>query len=191
MRTVDRWLQQWRMAKALAHVRRGWRVLDIGTYDGSLFTYRIGREVTGVGVDPALTVLPADHGRYRLVRGDFPQALPTGDPFDAVTALAVLEHVPIAQMPGLLTAIRAALKPGGVFIATVPSPIVDQILPVLKAVRLIDGQMTEQHYGLGLSTVKAEIVAAGFAALDHSQFQFGMNNLLVCRRPQHDSRRSS
>ena len=43
-----------------------------------------------------------------------------GGPYDAVVAIAVLQHVPPADLPGVLAKIAAALRPGGRFLVTVP-----------------------------------------------------------------------
>jgi 2-polyprenyl-3-methyl-5-hydroxy-6-metoxy-1,4-benzoquinol methylase len=42
-----------------------------------------------------------------------------GGPYDAVMALAVLQHVDRAQIPALLRGVSAALRPGGVFLVAI------------------------------------------------------------------------
>jgi 2-polyprenyl-3-methyl-5-hydroxy-6-metoxy-1,4-benzoquinol methylase len=42
-----------------------------------------------------------------------------GGPYDAVLALAVLQHVDRAQLPAVLGRVAAALKPGGVFLLSI------------------------------------------------------------------------
>lgn len=42
-----------------------------------------------------------------------------GGPYDAVMALAVLQHVDRAQIPSLLRRVAAALRPGGVFLVAI------------------------------------------------------------------------
>jgi len=42
-----------------------------------------------------------------------------GGPYDAVMALAVLQHVDRAQIPALLHRVAAALRPGGVFLVAI------------------------------------------------------------------------
>lgn len=182
MKALDRLLQRWRMGRALRHVANGARVLDIGTFDGRLFELGRTRNITGVGIDPGLVVAPVDHGSYRLVRGSFPGDVHTEQPFDVVTALAVLEHVPVHEMPSLLRAIHDRMLPHGRFIVSVPSPLVDRILPVLLALRLVDGQSLEQHYGLETKVLQDLIARAGFRLVAHERFQLGLNNLLVYER---------
>ena len=43
-----------------------------------------------------------------------------GGPYDAVMALAVLQHLERTQLPTLLSRIAAALRPGGVFLVAIP-----------------------------------------------------------------------
>jgi SAM-dependent methyltransferase len=43
-----------------------------------------------------------------------------GGPYDAVVAIAVLQHVPPDDVPGVLAKVAAALRPGGRFLVAVP-----------------------------------------------------------------------
>ena len=86
MKQVDRWLQQWRIAKALPFLERGARVLDIGCGEGELLRRVTGLADGSIGVDP--TLLQAAHrGAFRLVRGIFPDDVPANaGPFDAIVS---------------------------------------------------------------------------------------------------------
>jgi hypothetical protein len=68
-------------------------------------------------------------------------------------------------------------------IITVPSPRVDDILKVMKAVRLIDGMSLEQHYGYDITQTPALFCSAGFTLLKAKKFQFGLNNLFAFEKP--------
>lgn len=46
-----------------------------------------------------------------------------GGPYDAVIALAVLQHVDRPQIPALLRRVAAALQPGGVFLVAIPEGV--------------------------------------------------------------------
>src|SRR5690606_38546895 len=122
------------------------RVLDIGCHDGELFRRLGPRLAHGIGVDPALE-RPVETPTWTLVRGLFPDDVPDAGPFDAVTLLAVLEHVPLDAQAPLAAAIAGRLAPGGRVIVTVPSPLVDHILKVMVALRIADGIAHEEHYG--------------------------------------------
>ena len=100
MKTVDRMLQQWRIGKVRPYVSQGARVLDLGCAGGYL--YRRLQSTVGevVGIDPTLD-RSVEIGRCRLIAGRFPEDLPDAEPFDAITMLAVLEHIPLDEQPRL------------------------------------------------------------------------------------------
>ena len=104
--------------------------------------------------------------------------------FDAITMLAVLEHVPTDAQAGLAQACAIHLRPGGQLIITVPSPAVDRILEVLMALRLVHGMSVEQHYGFDTESVPAIFSGHGLGLTVHRRFQCGLNNLFVFRRPK-------
>jgi 2-polyprenyl-3-methyl-5-hydroxy-6-metoxy-1,4-benzoquinol methylase len=182
MKPLDKLLQQWRISKARAHIPRGAHVLDIGCADGALFRQLADRIGSGVGIDPTL-MSPVSGSNYRLVPGHFPHDLPAWDTFDAIAALAVMEHVPMGEQHAVASACFNLLKPGGQLIITVPSPIVDKMLHVLRALRLIDFGETHQHYGYDPRNTIPVFEAAGLKVSVARRFQFGANNLFVFQRP--------
>ncbi len=182
MNRLDRLLQDWRIGRAIRFVPLGSRVLDVGCHDGALFR-RLGPGLReGIGLDPALAG-PLDGDRYRLLPGSFPLDAPDEpESFDAITMLAVLEHVPSDQQPVVAGTAHRLLKPGGRLILTVPSPRVDAILDVLMRLRLLDGMEADQHYGFEPDDVKPLMVAAGLTLIEHATFQLGLNHLFVFER---------
>jgi 2-polyprenyl-3-methyl-5-hydroxy-6-metoxy-1,4-benzoquinol methylase len=178
MTPVDRVLQRWRIGKAAKYIAPGARVLDIGSSDGVLFQRLGARLASGLGVDPTLS---EDHdlGRIQFKAGYFPAAIPAGsEPFDVITLLAVLEHFPEAAYASLGADCARWLKPGGRLIITVPSPLVDHILAVLKSLRLIDGMSLEEHHGYDIRRTPA-VFAPHFRLIRHQRFQLGLNHLFV------------
>lgn len=156
--------------------------MDVGCANGELFRLlpQIGE---GLGIDPDL---PEDAPSYRnavLVRGLFPQALPDERPFDVITLLAVVEHIPAPQLTQLAADCVRHLKPGGQLIITVPSPRVDIVLSVLKLFRLVHGMALEQHHGFDPREVPGIFTAKGFNLKVAQRFQLGLNNLFVFERP--------
>ena len=180
MKRIDRWLQRWRIAKAVAFVPRGARVLDVGCADGPLFEQNPWLN-DGVGIDPQVAH-SVQRPRYSLIRGSFPNDVPRDRAFDAITALAVLEHVPEGQRDEFARGCAELLGPRGTLILTVPSPLVDGILTVMKAVRLIDGMDLEHHQHFDVATTPAIFARAGFELERWSSFQLGLNNLFVLRK---------
>jgi cyclopropane fatty-acyl-phospholipid synthase-like methyltransferase len=181
MKATDRLLQRWRIAKARRYLRPGMRVLDIGCADGAMFRLVPGLE-GGVGVDP--DAVPDRIGSNQLVPGLFPEALPEGRRrFDAITLLAVLEHVPAEAQARLADDCFEALVPGGHLLITVPSPAVDHVLAVLRALRLIHGMSLEQHYGYDVRQTPAIFGRAGLELVKAQKFQLGLNNFFAFRRP--------
>ncbi len=182
MKRADRWLQQWRIAKALPFLTPGARVLDIGCGEGELLR-QVARLADGsIGVDPTLSHT-AHRGAFRLVRGVFPDDVPPdGGPFDAITMLAVLEHLPEAGHESLAAGAHRLLKPNGRVIITVPAPAVDHILTVLKTLRIIDGMSLEEHHGYDVNATGRIFAPPRFALEVRRRFQLGLNNLFVFRR---------
>jgi SAM-dependent methyltransferase len=181
MKPLDRLLQRWRIARARSAIPHGARVLDIGCGDGALFRLLAGHVGGGMGIDPLLTA-PVSLGAAQLLPGSFPRDLPDCAPFEVITLLAVLEHVPRDEQPTFLGACAARLAPGGLLVITVPSPRVDLLLRWLRRLRLVEGMALEQHYGFDPRTTPALCAGQGFRLLDHRRFQLGLNHLFVFQK---------
>jgi 2-polyprenyl-3-methyl-5-hydroxy-6-metoxy-1,4-benzoquinol methylase len=182
MTVVDRILRRWRESKVRPHLHQRARVLDIGCADGNLFRHYRDRFATGIGIDPGLE-RSVEKPPYRLIAGAFPEHLHEKDPFDVVSLLAVLEHVPPGDQPKLARDIAAHLKSGGHVIVTVPSPHVDRILDALRTLRVIHGMSLEQHYGFPADQTPRIFESAGLRLVRWRRFQLGLNNLFVFRKP--------
>ena len=182
MRPLDRLFQWWRIQRVQPYLPPRARVLDIGCGDGGLFRALGDRISGGLGLDSDLAA-PVESGAYRLIRGTFPGGVPPGTaPFDAITMMAVLEHVPLQEQPRVAAACHALLKPGGRLIITVPSPFVDHILHVLKFLPfLYEGHSLEQHYGYDVR--RTPVVFASLRLMTARKFQLGLNNLFVFEKP--------
>ena len=179
MKTSDRFLQRWRIRRASKFIPRGARLLDIGCHQGEIFQILEPLEIHGIGIDP-LAELTIQSDRFSVVRGWFPGDLPAQEqPFDVITALAVVEHIRAEQISEFARACASLLVPGGRLILTVPSPRVDQILDVLTALKIADGMSLEQHQGIEPAQVQKIFQPAGMDLEKHEKFQFGLNNLFV------------
>lgn len=180
MKKLDRILQNWRIRKAAHFLKPSSYVLDIGTADGALFKNL--HHLRGVGID--LNSLPAKFPENaRFLQGKFPQVLASlpkeQRKFDAVVLLAVMEHIPLSEQRAPVQGIHKHLKKGGLAILTIPSPLVDYIIGILKFFRLLDGMEDGQHYGFKPQQAIPLFELNGFKLHRHRRFQLGLNHLFV------------
>lgn len=188
MTPLDRLLQRLRVRAALPHIPEGARLHDVGCADGHLLRAVDGRIRGGVGIDPNGTAVnwsasgpslgaepPA--ATHRIVRGAFPDDLDDAGPFDVITMLAVFEHFRDADRPRVVDACRRLLRPGGRVVMTVPAPVVDRIVDLPRALRLVHGMHVEAHHGYRPEETAAHF--SGFRVVRHDRFELGLNNLYV------------
>ncbi|MCF8254534.1 MAG: class I SAM-dependent methyltransferase [Bacteroidia bacterium] len=181
MKALDKYLQRVRIQKARNFIQKNDSVLDIGSVDGIMFESWKGHISKGVGVDPTLKE-PIKTELYSLYPGYFPEACPKGETFNAITLLAVLEHIPTTQQKELAKNCFEYLKPKGKLIITVPSPQVDTILEILLKLGLIEGMSLEEHYGYKPGDTESIFTSPYFKLLHKEKFQLGLNNLFVFER---------
>jgi 2-polyprenyl-3-methyl-5-hydroxy-6-metoxy-1,4-benzoquinol methylase len=181
VKALDRILQRWRIAKAAPHIRLGARVLDVGCADGELFRLLRKRIAGGVGIDPAVAAERAD-GAVRLIRGRFPEDLRTDERFDAITMLALFEHLSDEDQRRAIDACAHLLAPQGRVVLTGPEPVVDRIVHLLSRVGLLAGMAMHEHHGFVARLTPPLFERAGFALERHERFQLRMNNLFVFSR---------
>lgn len=103
-------------------IEPGARILDLGCGCGVPVARGLaGRyEVTGVDLSPvqiarARELVPG----ATFVCADMAEVTFPDESFAAVTCFYALIHLPVAEQPALLRAVRRWLRPGGVFLATV------------------------------------------------------------------------
>jgi 2-polyprenyl-3-methyl-5-hydroxy-6-metoxy-1,4-benzoquinol methylase len=178
MKFLDRFLQNWRMSKALDHVGPKARVIDVGAHQGELFDKLGGKLLEGFGVEPLLAA-PVHRASYVVQPGYFPTVRPADSEWNAITLLAVLEHVPRSQQADLAQACHDLLTKDGRVIITVPSHAVDYVLSVLKFIRLIDGMSLEEHFGFEPEETARVFAPPRFRLIRHQRFQLGLNHLYV------------
>jgi len=182
MKILDRFLQYWRICKAKKYISKDATVLDVGCADARLYDVISGIEHY-VGIDSCVD--SQDHEeKFQLIKGAFPKDLPIVEcKFDSLIMLAILEHIPESAYPSMAQRCFDVLKPGGKVVITVPEPLVDTILHVLRRLNLIDGMELEQHHAVDTKKVPIIFTQVGFRHYHSSKFQLGLNNLFVFERP--------
>ncbi|MGH9227199.1 MAG: class I SAM-dependent methyltransferase [Acidimicrobiales bacterium] len=181
MKALDRELQRQRIQRALPFIRPGSSVVDVGCHEGAFFEAAQDRVSSGVGIDirkPERWIgAPCE-----LHVGRLPELVEGGRTFDAIVALAVVEHVPPRELEAWGEAVPALLRPGGRFIVTTPSPRVDRLLDLLIRLRLLDGMDADAHHGFDPREVP-RVFENGLMHIEvSSRFQLGLNHLFVFRR---------
>ena len=153
-------------------------MLDVGCADGALFGQGRSRIASGVGIDTRETDVWVE-GQYERRTGRFPDDVRAGERFDAVTMLAVVEHLPGNEITRWATAVPDVLRPRGRLIITAPSPMVDHILHVGIRLRLLDGMEAHEHHGFDPRDVPTIFSVPGVTLERQRRFELGLNNLFV------------
>ncbi len=167
--------------KQLKNLAEPNRLLDIGCGANPLFLRICGfREK--YGIDPSLLNEQLDD--LILSRQAFiGQALPFAtDFFDGVSALAVLEHLDLANNKLLLSQIFRVLRPGGKLVLTTPTPWTDKLLRFLAEINLVSKEEIMEHKSLlSLDLLKKLLIEAGFQPenIKGGYFELSMNQWLT------------
>jgi 2-polyprenyl-3-methyl-5-hydroxy-6-metoxy-1,4-benzoquinol methylase len=184
MKKLDLIIQSWRINKARKYILKDSLILDIGCSDGILFKCLNGYIRGGLGIDPLL-IENIINDKYRLIKGYFPKDIQAEDcSFDIITALAVVEHIPLSMQTVFAKACFQYLKPGGRLIISIPSPLVDKILSALLRLRVIDGMSVEEHYGFDGKLIPGIYCNERFELFDQIDFELRLNHIYVFHKPQ-------
>jgi 2-polyprenyl-3-methyl-5-hydroxy-6-metoxy-1,4-benzoquinol methylase len=181
LRRADRVIRSLRLRQVDRFLPAEARVLDVGCYDGALFARYADRIASGVGLDPLLAS-SGTRGKFRFVADGFPSDALKDERFDVITFLAVLEHVRATELAAWPDACNRLLAPGGVVVATVPSPRVDDILHVLIRLHLVEGMSVHEHHGFDPGRVPAAFASTTLSLVAQRRFELGLNNLYVFRK---------
>jgi SAM-dependent methyltransferase len=181
---LDRYGQRLRLETTKPYIPAGARVLDIGCGDGALFRSLNGAIRSGIGIDPDAS--DRDDGRFRFVKGFYPEDYEhTGDLFDVIVGLAVLEHLTPEQQNAMAAACFHHLRPRGRLVLTVPSRAVDPILHVVQRIGLGDRDTMhlEEHHGFRAADTGPLFERAGLILTARQHFELYLNNLFVFTKP--------
>ncbi|VVB51864.1 Ubiquinone biosynthesis O-methyltransferase [uncultured archaeon] len=92
------------------------------------------------------------------------QPLPFDDGyFDAVTMLAVIEHIKPERVPEVLKEVRRVLKQGGTLVVTTPAPWTRIPLNLMAKIRLVSREEIHEHTAYYTTTsIRTQLADAGF-----------------------------
>lgn len=165
---------------------RAGRLLDIGCGSHPLFLARTEfREKFGLEqhVHADMHDSSLHLKEYNLQVG---RRLPFEDRFfDAVTMLAVLEHIEPERISEVIGEVHRVLKPGGVLIITTPSPWTGWILKFMAVVRLVSQEEINDHKkAYGITALRELVGEAGFGG-EHvrvGHFELFMNQWIKAKK---------
>lgn len=179
---LDSLLEFLRFTKVESHIPQGARLLDIGAGDGKFLRYLNGYLHAAVGIDAHLTQA-VEFDTCRLIPGYFPHDFQEDEkPFDIVTLLATVEHIPMDVLPVVADACWKHLKPYGHVIITVPHPRMDGLLDLLKTLRLVEGFSIHEHYGFDPECLPEIFNSNHWKLLKRERWGFGSNNLFIFQK---------
>jgi len=178
MKKIDYILQGERIRQAEKYLV-GNTILDIGCHFGELFE-KIAKKkpVSGDGIDGILTEKIVKEN-YTLYPGYFPEDFPVQKKYDAITLLAVLEHIPIEILQDYPSLLSNYLHQKGRVIITIPTKKVDSILNVLLFFKLIHGMDLIHHQDFDRAIIKDIFTENGFDLVAEKRFELGLNILYV------------
>lgn len=180
MKWFDYYLQKKRFEAAGSHILPGSTLLDIGSNQGELFLFLKKNAIKGVGLDPEAPATTSHlPDGVSLISDHFPSEKLKDKKFDCITALAVFEHIPEDCQQDFLESCLHFLSKNGRIIITVPSPLVDHIILLLRFLKIMHAISIEQHHGFDPKQVVPLFRKAGFTLLLHKKFELGLNNLFM------------
>lgn len=174
---LDRLLQRWRYSRVLPLIPEGGVVADLGCGDGDFLRTVSSRIERGLGFDCRI---PAAAGKRNLELCTLPAdgLVPLDDGcVDAVTALAVLEHV--ADPRQFVAEAHRILKQGGVCIMTTPAPSGKPLLEFLAYRMKIISEADIRDHKHYYRPDELRVLFRAFRETQVDFFQFGLNTLIV------------
>ena len=155
---VEKFLQRWRFKKAVSYLYGS--VLDFGGNRGELEKYLYCN-------------------RYQCTNDIFT----VSDKWDSIACLAVLEHMNFALGRTTLLMLATHLNQNGKIVITTPSKILHPILKVLAWCRLLDKQNIAEHVRYWTKKEFMRFSELAMMKIEYSRFQFGLNQLIILRKP--------
>lgn len=174
---LEEFLAKKRTAKAnslLKKIQKG-RVLDVGcgSYPYFLLNTNFAEKY---GIDPSLnasTIKDINLKKLDITK----QKLPFNDDFfDAVTMLAVFEHLDHEKISFALREIYRVLKKDGILVMTTPAPWSDVILKNMARLGLVSKEEIHEHkHNLNSAIIKEYLSIGNFRETNSGYFEMGLN----------------
>jgi cyclopropane fatty-acyl-phospholipid synthase-like methyltransferase len=96
--------------------------------------------------------------------------------WSAVTALAVVEHMPLDEIREFFAEAHRVLRPGGALIVTTPPPYVDWLLRGMARLNLVSREEIDEHQTyLTIGATRQLMRGAGFYVTHAGRFEWGLN----------------
>lgn len=164
---------------------RGGKILDIGCGSLPFFLSRIGfKEKYGLDKsieDSQYQGIALKNFEIKIGKGlPFPD-----DHFEAVTMLAVIEHLEAELSEYMMRECFRVLNRGGLLLITTPPGRVDRLLRLLARLNLVSKEEIAEHKQLFVkSGIARQLKAAGFkeANIKIGNWQMGLNLYAVARK---------
>lgn len=173
----QRGLQARKILEAVQRHKKGGRLLDVGAASGILLEQAAKLGFQGEGVEPSKSLAKsAQSAGLNVHLGIFPHPAVQG-PFDVISLVDVIEHVPI-PVP-LLKDIAAHLKPDGVGVLTTPD--VESLVARRLGPRWWHFRVAHIGY-FGKQTMKKALDAAGLEILELSSPAWYFTYDYACER---------
>jgi len=158
LKLLDRALQRLRIRRVRRHIRSGDIVLDFGCNDGRLF-HLLGHLMDGgIGIDHepcSVDIWKGTEENFQFQLGGL--ELLTRENLlqvNLVTALAVVEHLQEWQISEFARRLAELIEPNGLILVTIPHPMVDHIVHLGIALKLLSGESIDDHHGLDPRTAR-------------------------------------
>lgn len=174
---IEPLLKRLRIRKVEPHLPAGGVLVDFGCDEEmTLVKRQMGRMKKVYGLD--IVVESQTFGNVEIRKADLTKKVPLPDiTASAVTMLAVLEHLPHPER--VVKEAFRVLKPGGVFLVTVPSPKSERALEWMAKLGLVRDEMIDQHETYFTHNLLRHIAReAGFRKVLVQDWEFGVNTFM-------------